>query len=264
MASATKAWAGLIGIVVLVVFVAGFFHGENRKECAPSPTLGSKGAARAEEYQKKGPGHAVFNEGAERGAAVVYDAARPAAGLLALTASPGYRRAAEMSLRVADCTKAEDELETRLVALRGEILDMLMEGIEGSRTCSLTVLIPSDSFREFVSELRKMGKIQTERITASRLKPGAPVEGPDNPDIRELSLVSIRMADEKVAKEVLEGQGVLMTSFNRSTSHFLRGLAVVVEGLGYVLPFVLAFMAAAVPFALGARLRRMRAARISG
>lgn len=260
MASATKAWAGLIGIVVLVVFVAGFFHGEARK-CVSPPSLHPAASPASPDmaFEKSAVG-------TRRGIKVSreYDAVPPAAGLLALTASPGYRRAAEMSLRVVDCTKAEDELETRLVALRGEILDMLMEGTEGSRTCSLTVLIPSGSFREFVSELRKMGKIQTERITASKLKPGAPVEGPDNPDIRELSLVSIRMADEKVAKDVLEGQGVLMTSFNRSTSHFLKGLAVVVEGLGYVLPFVLAFMAAAVPFVLGARLRRMRAARISG
>ncbi len=261
MSRTMKLGGALAALLVLAVFLAGFFHEASKTAASPNPVPFSAGwrgdrnladAGDKEESMQAKPGLRV--------------AAAPKAspGLLALASAPGYKRAAEMSLRVADCTKAEDELETRLVAIRGEILDMLMEGTEGSRTCSLSVLIPSGSFREFIAELRKMGKIQSERITASKLKPGAPTEGPDNPDVRELSLVAIRMADEKVAKEVLEGQGVLAASFNRSASHFLKGLAVVVEGLGYVLPFLLAFMALGVPFVLGARLRRLRAARISG
>ena len=59
-----------------------------------------------------------------------------------------------------DCTKAEDALETKLQDIRGEILEMLMEGTEGSRTCTLSVVIPADKFRVFIADLRGMGKIQ--------------------------------------------------------------------------------------------------------
>lgn len=180
--------------------------------------------------------------------------ARPA-GLLARVESPDYRREADLSLRVADCVKAEDELEAKLEKVRGEILDMDMEGTEGSRRCVLRVLVPSPSFRAFVGELRGMGKIQSEKITASKLKAGAAAE---EVDPRELCRVSIRMADEKVARAVLESRGRLAASFDRSASHLMKGVAVLVEGVGYVLPFGLAAAAVLVPALLLRRLRRAR------
>jgi len=184
-------------------------------------------------------------------------------GLLALTNAPGYKRAGDLSLRVQDCTKAEDALETKLQDIHGEILEMLMEGTEGSRTCTLSVVIPADKFRGFIADLRGMGKIQSERITASKLRPGqggAEAVKEADPDPRELSLVSIRMADEKVAQTVLESRGVLASSFDRGASHFMKGLAVLVEFLGLVLPFVLAFLGVAAPFAIGMRIRRAKPA----
>ena len=188
---------------------------------------------------------------------------RNAQGLLAITNSPAYKRAGDLSLRVADCTKAEDDLESRLTAIKGEILDMVMEGTEGSRTCTLSAVIPADQFRTFIMELRKMGKVQSERITASKLRPGAggkDVEGAV--DARELSLVSIRMADEKVAQTVLESRGVLASSFDRSASHFMKGLAVIVELVGMALPFVLGFLALGAPFLAVRWLRRARPASV--
>jgi len=192
---------------------------------------------------------------------VLPSAAPTAKGLLNLTTAPGYRRAGDLSLRVQDCTKAEEELELKLQEIRGEIVEMLMEGTAGSRTCTLSVVIPADKFRGFITDLRKMGSIQTERITASRLKPGQ-VEGgtPEGgPNPRELSLVNLRMADEKVSLTVLEGRGVLASSFDRSSSHVLKGVAVLVEAFGFVLPFVLVFAGIVVPWLVLQRIRRARA-----
>lgn len=235
--------ATLAGGLVLLVFVSGFFHAEKDAQpatcMAPPPVLKERAEPRADQLRQ-------FN----------------AQGLLAMTSAPGYRRAGDFSLRVADCVKAEDDLEAKLTEIRGEIVDMVMEGTAGARTCTLSVIIPADKFRGLVMDLRKMGQVQSERITASKLKPGqaeGAVAGAD-PDPRELSLVSVRMADEKVAQNVLESRGVLAASFDRSTSHFLKGLAVMVEFFGLALPFVLAFLALSLPLALVLRLRRSRAA----
>jgi hypothetical protein len=107
-----------------------------------------------------------------------------------------------------------------------------------------------------------MGKIQSERITASKLRPGQAGGGGavEALDPRELSLVSLRMADEKVAQSVLESRGVLAASFDRSSSHFLKGLAVLVEIVGLVLPFALALLGVALPFLIALRLRRVKPA----
>ena len=78
------------------------------------------------------------------------------------------------------------------------------------------------------------------------------------PDPRELSLVTLRMADEKVAPEVLESRGVLAASFDKSASHLLQGVAVIVEGVGYVLPFAIVLAFIFVPVFLAVRWRRMR------
>ena len=237
----------LAGGIMAVVFTAGFFHASDR---SPSAAAVCKAPAprACEEVQ--------FD--------VLHQNVAPAAkGLLAMTNSPAYKRAGDLSLRVADCTKAEDDLESRLTAIKGEILDMVMEGTEGSRTCSLSAIIPADQFRTFIMELRKMGKVQSERITASKLRPGAggkEVDGGADP--RELSLVSIRMADEKIAQTVLESRGVLASSFDRSASHFMKGLAVLVELVGMVLPFVLGFLTLAVPVLVVKRLRRARPASV--
>ena len=237
----------LAGGIMAVVFTAGFFHASDR---SPSAAAVCKAPAprACEEVQ--------FD--------VLHQNVAPAAkGLLAMTNSPAYKRAGDLSLRVADCTKAEDDLESRLTAIKGEILDMVMEGTEGSRTCTLSAIIPADQFRTFIMELRKMGNVQSERITASKLRPGAGgKEAEGGADPRELSLVSIRMADEKIAQTVLESRGVLASSFDQSASHFMKGLAVLVEFVGMVLPFVLGFLALAAPVLVVKWLRRSRPASV--
>jgi hypothetical protein len=266
--------------LILTIFVAGFFSPRALSE----PCAAEAACKSAPSYLPPAPcerakvdlseGMVMGGEYASnlRGSAgkVAWSTVQPvskSAGLLALTASPNYKRAAELSLKVEDCTKAEDALEARLEAIKGEILDMLMEGTEGSRTCTLSVLIPADKFREFVVVLRKMGKVQAEKITASKLKPGeakeaGPVESKDGPDPRELSIVAIRMADEKVAQTVLESRGLLASSFDRSASHFMNGMATLVEALGYFLPYFIGLSALLVPLFVVARLRRAREVRI--
>lgn len=242
--SKTGTLATLAGIAVLLVFTAGFFHAE-------------KAPPRAAEACAKMPVPAC-----EPPASPKADVFAGQRGLLNVTNSPNYKRAGDLSLRVADCTKAEDELEEKLTAIKGEIVDMVMEGTEGSRTCTLSAVIPADQFRSFITQLRTMGKVQSERITASKLKPGQADKAvaAEGTDPRELSLVSIRMADEKVAQTVLESRGVLAASFDRSASHFMKGLAVIVELVGLVLPFALAFLAVAAPALLAMRIRRARSA----
>lgn len=242
----------LAGGLVLLVLTAGFFHSESEPPTAKPAKASASACAR-------------FVAGLRN---ADFEAAPPAEspladkGLLAMTSAPGYRRAGDLSLRVVDCTKAEDELETKLQKIKGEILDMIMEGTSGSRTCTLSVIIPADQFRDFINGLRGMGQIQSERITASKLRPGQ-AEGAAvgaDPDPRELSLVSIRMADEKVAQSVLESRSILASSFDRSASHLMKGLAVIVELVGLALPFVLVFMGLALPVLVSLKLRRSRAA----
>jgi hypothetical protein len=244
----------LASVLVLLIFTAGFFHGESR-----SPAASEVAALRP---ACPVPSPRAGAEVEEMVAAPAAGRAQGSKGLLALTNAPGYKRAGDLTLRVADCTKAEDDLESKLQAIKGEIVDMVMEGTEGSRTCTLSAIIPADQFRGFIADLRKMGKVQSERITASKLRPGQ-AEGTavaGGPDPRELSLISLRMADEKVAQNVLESRGILAASFDRSASHFMKGLAVIVELVGLSLPFVLAFLSLALPVLLGLRLRRPRAA----
>lgn len=243
-----KQAAILGGALTALILILGFFQSDAPRAAAREPMK-----AETPSFRAAAPSPLDLAEN--------YAAPQAPKGLLALTNAPGYHRAGDLSLRVQDCTKAEDALETKLQEIRGEILEMLMEGTEGSRTCTLSVVIPADKFRGFIADLRGMGKIQSERITASKLKPGQG-GGRENtdPDPRELSLVSIRMADEKVAQSVLESRGVLASSFDRGASHFMKGLAVLVEFLGLVLPFVLAFLAVAAPFAIGMRFRRAKPA----
>jgi hypothetical protein len=252
--SKTGIWAVLAGGLLAVILLAGFFHSEATPS-ADAPPL-CKTAPASVDCLPRPPAMPGFH-----GAPA---AEPPVRGLLAMTNSPSYKRAGDMTLRVADCTKAEDDLEAKLVAIKGEIIDMVMEGTEGSRTCTLSAVIPADQFRAFVVDLRKMGKVQSERITATKLRPGQ-AEGSavgNGPDPRELSLVSVRMADEKVAQTVLESRGVLATSFDRSASHFMKGLAVIVELFGLALPFLLALAALAIPALVLLKLRRSRASAI--
>jgi hypothetical protein len=259
--SKTGTWTMAAGGFVLLIFMAGFFFEEARPSGSPPVVCAKEPMAPA--CVPPPPACEVPKP------ADIVSAGKPAPslkpqGLLAMTNSPSYKRAGDLTLRVADCTKAEDDLESKLVSIKGEIIDMVMEGTEGSRTCTLSAVIPADQFRAFIVELRKMGKVQSERITASKLRPGqaegsAAVGGPDP---RELSLVSVRMADEKVAQTVLESRGVLATSFDRSASHFMKGLAVIVELVGLALPFLLALAAVAIPALVVLKLRRPRPAGI--
>jgi hypothetical protein len=253
----------IVSGLILVIFGAGFVPGGAACKEHPS-ALSAPPAPTSVPRPHYYDGVAAAGTGGEDSHRVVFavHAPDPKPGrLLALTASPDYRRAAEFSLKVEDCTKAEDALESKLEGIKGEILEMVMEGTEGARTCTLSVLIPADRFRGFIGDLRQMGKVQSERITASKIKPGGVHPGVDpkeEPDPRELSLVSIRMADEKVAQNVLQSRGLLASSFDQGASHFMNGMAVLVECFGYMLPYAIVLFALVAPMVVIARVRRAR------
>jgi hypothetical protein len=135
-----------------------------------------------------------------------------------------------------------------------------MEGTEGRATCTLSAIIPADQFRAFHGRPPKDGKVQSERITASKLRPGQ-AEGTavaGGPDPRELSLVSIRMADEKVAQTVLESRGVPGVELRPQRLPLMKGLAVIVELFGLALPFCLALALWRIPALVVLKVRRAR------
>ena len=263
--SRTAAIGVVVPVILGAIFIAGFFHSGGAESLPPalravhrSPPTMPRVVAQMEQSIAADMAPFVKASPSER------EKTAHLGSFMALTGGPGYRRAAQMSLKVEDCAQAEEGLETKLEEMKGEILEMVMEGTEGSRTCILSVLVPSDHFREVISHLRGLGKVQSERITASRLKPGRqPAPGANGHDVRELSHVHLRMADEKVAQSVLESRSVLSSSFDKSASHFMKGAAVMIEGIGYVLPFFLALVVMAVPFVVVSRIRRSRSIRFT-
>jgi hypothetical protein len=149
-----KILAGATFALLGALCVSGFFYGTAASADRKSPACAPPAMKAELREDVELPGYRL--------------SAKPA-GLLARVDSAEYRRTADLSLKVGDCVKAGDDLEGKLAKIRGEILDMLMEGTEGSRRCALRVLVPSPSFRAFVGELRSMGKVQAEKITASKL-----------------------------------------------------------------------------------------------
>src|SRR4051812_37477131 len=90
----------LAGGLIAAIVTAGFFHADsNPSACRPPAPLSVAGTGEEEPARDHFP---------------VAKSAPAPRGLLALTTAPGYRRAADLSLRVDDCTKAEDLLETKL------------------------------------------------------------------------------------------------------------------------------------------------------
>lgn len=255
-------------VLVLAVFLAGFTGGNLESpmqipmpDMSMAPTVASSPpmAQRESTHNLNGAAQRIMLS--ERADSIQKNL-KPG-GLLNLVTAPGYRRAAEFTFRVTDCAKSEDALEVKLEEIKGEILEMVMQGTEGSRRCTISLTVPSDEFRDFVVYVREIGEMQAERITATRLRPGYGRGGdPSGVDPRELSLVTISMADEKVAPEIIESRGVLSKSFDRSTAHLLQGFAVIVEVIGYALPFAVVLTLVFLPIFLATRWRRAQIVRI--
>ena len=170
-----------------------------------------------------------------------------------------YHRRADVSVEVEDTIAAYEELEKRVLKIRGEIVEVDIRGNDIGRQGRIHMEIPTERFNEFVAECRKMGKVMREQITAKRLPKRRAGDGASaDPDPREIALVTMSLRDEKVAPQVEESRSLLAASFGKSTGHFMKGLAVIVELVGYILPFGLAFLVIAVPALVAARRVRRR------
>ncbi len=158
-----------------------------------------------------------------------------------------YHRTGEFTCRVESVIDIYTAIEKDITPLfGGEITALEITGNDDGRQGTIECSVSVDKFNEFVTYIRKKGKVLSERIAATaKSKEPAKETGE-----RKLSLVSVTVIDEKVARELGESKGMLAASFSRSTSHFLRGVAVIVEGLGWILPYALVLAGLAVPLAI--------------
>ena len=105
----------------------------------------------------------------------------------------------------------------------------------------------------FVKEVRELGEVTREHVSARAWKPGA---GEGGGEAEEFARVRIDFTDVDTSAAVDESKGVLATSFDRSASHFLKGMAVLVEGVGYGLPYLIVGLLVGLPLYGAVRLSR--------
>lgn len=178
--------------------------------------------------------------------------------LYQLLQSKPYKRDAEFSIQVDDAIKTERSIETMLKEYKGELLALSLQGSKTGRQGSLAAYIPVDYFNTFVDEVRRLGEILSENITVVQLpeqKPGIPPATPNDLTQRgELTLVKISFNEATIVKA--ENKGIIAGSFSNSITHFLKGSAVIIEGLGYLLPFLVLLAIIGACFYLLAKLKR--------
>lgn len=250
-------WAGVVALALAAVFVAGFFRASEAGDAAPAPS------ATVSQDRKF----------ARRGASMErVDAFQLAAKCDSVAGAYGgspnfhvpthlYRRAGEVSSKVESVIKAYKEIDGRMKSFGGEITEMEIVGSDEGRQGRIAVTVSTDRFNDFIDYSRGLGKVLSERITASARpkadgKGGKNVPSEDDVDPRELSIVTLSLVDEKIAKEVHQSRGMLATSFNRSASHFLAGMAVMVELFGWIAPYAIILGLVVVPIVVVRRFRR--------
>lgn len=173
--------------------------------------------------------------------------------------SGSYEQRADVSVEVENVVETIDRVREQIEGLGGQIVSMDTHGNDDGRQGSIQVELPAESFNVMLSHCRGWGTVLQERITIRRISLQSDERSsysPGGTDLREFALVEIRMHDRKIAPEVMKSSGLLAASFGRSTGHFLKGLAVVVEVLGYVLPYLVAVFLLVAIMMVGARGRR--------
>ncbi len=249
-------WATAAALLVTAVFVAGFFH-ESRAEgvratpaadikapaCQPAMTFAHKAPERRREMER------AAAEGRMGGAVAGF-----------LVPDHLYRRAGEFSCKVDSVIDTYTAIDKDIKSFGGQITEMEITGNDDGRQGRISCTVSNDKFNAFITYVRGKGKVLAERITASskpRARGGNPnLPGDDDVDERELSLVTVQVVDEKIAKEVNESKGMLATSFSKSAGHFLAGLAVMVELFGWIAPYAMLLALIALPIVAVRRLRR--------
>ncbi|OHB70736.1 MAG: hypothetical protein A2W23_08875 [Planctomycetes bacterium RBG_16_43_13] len=169
--------------------------------------------------------------------------------MLQLLQDKPYKRQATFHLQVKSAIEIEEKLEKSLTEQKGELIELSMEGSKNGRRGTLTAQVLTAHFNDFVRFVRESGEVLSENITAKRIEPsssGRQAPSTGEVDYRELALVTITFA-ETVALEAAKGEGILATSLHNSSTHFLEGIAVILEVLGYGMPFVFIVGLIAVP-----------------
>jgi hypothetical protein len=224
-----------VGGVVALIFGAGFFH-EDAVE-APAPAKPAR------------PVSVELDNTVAWG-----DNTRGAAGNL-LNSGRLYRLQCEFTLKVKAVLNLEEKLKGMLEDHKGTIEQLEITGTERGREGTAVVSVPTDHFDPFVKSVRELGQIKHEHVTAVSWKPGRATGGAP-----EFAVVTLSFSDIGTSPAVDESKGILATSFDRGAAHFLKGSAVMVEGLGYALPYAIAMILILGPTLAILRLRARRAA----
>jgi hypothetical protein len=231
---ALRVAAGSGAILLVLVFILGFFTaGETAVGRAMEPPSPMRKAAVREEEFAAAPMEAHpsgFSGMIERSGRIYY-------------------RQAEMQLAVGDTLKGNDDLERIANEHKCEIANLIIEGNDLSRRCSVELLVPSDRFDSLVRQFRKVGRVLHERITAQKIEGSASGSG----DSRvEFARVRADLVDDGAQR------GLFARAFESSGNHFVRGSALLLEGSGFALPFLLAASFLAGVILLARRIRRAR------
>ncbi len=169
-----------------------------------------------------------------------------------------YQREASLSVRVNDVFEALASVEKLAGDAKGYLETIDVSGTPQTHDGRIRLTVPSDKFTEVFGALRKLGDLLTERITAQMVTGNRAVAGGAVKDAAvELVRIDLALSDnpERLAKT--EVKGLLAGAWQRSMDHFGKGGAVLLEAFGYVLPFLLSFVAILIVvglFGLGARL----------
>lgn len=153
-----------------------------------------------------------------------------------------YRRDASLSVRVNDVFDSLAAIEQLAAAAKGTLESIDVSGSPTTHDGRIRLAVPSDKFTEVFGKLRQLGDVLAERITAQMVTLNAGRGGAEVKDETiEVVRIDLSLSDnpERVAKTKV---GAMMgAAWQRGMEHFAKGGAVLLEGAGYVLPFILSF-----------------------
>lgn len=167
-----------------------------------------------------------------------------------------YSLQGECAIRVRDVLVMEQKLKEVLAAHQGVIEQIEIVGSLRGREGFAILSVPTARFDGFVAAVRALGRMEFERISATALKPGS------GEPVPVMSAVTFRFSDIDSSAAFDEGKGVLASSFGRGASHVLKGLAIIVEGAGIVVPLATGALLLIGPVYVIARYRRRREAKV--
>lgn len=148
-----------------------------------------------------------------------------------------YYRIANIRIEVSAFLQTYEKIEDVLKEKKCEIVESSIEGNDDFRSGYIYIRVPADNFNDVIKQIRKQGKVKGESIKSQLVE--NPKTKSDSEKL-ELHYIRVELSDKpNVEEKPSEDKGVLANAFNKSSVNFARGSALLVEGLGYILPFVL-------------------------